>query len=618
MANYGVDISKWQENIDFTKLAAKLGANGFAYIRAVYGDVTGSGVPYVAQDARFLTYWPAAKAARLRRGVYAYYHQGVSAGDQLVALLRAADTDWGELPPAVDIEQPVKDASGNPIVWTLTQNEDLQWFIWALAKCSGMTPMIYTSVGYWNAYVLPSYSGNPTPTSKDNTWARNYPLWIANWSVAAGSAPPLPQPWDKYAYHQYGKGKGADYGAESAEIDLDIEYSANPTPTPTYPTPKFQANVTSIAAGQSVTLSWSNTDGANEIRLNGSAQSGPTGSAVVTPSVNTTYSLFVGYPDAPSVTKTVAILVTPAPVPTRGRAGLGVHVLANGHSDDEANHPSAYGYAWQRGCRVFTIMNDQDAAAQYATGDPRKWTPDSNYPFIMYRQYHDTNPWSAQQMIDQLGGLLAKGNNNVVITLANEWDNGIEGASSTKAGMKKFCQWTIDCLNKLKARGFTNVAWLTSSMGTPEFLSDDVCGVIKDMIAPLWNSGELFWTDMHLYSPNKQHIQDDSGLIWYERRWEFLYTKCGFSPTAPGFIVSSETGLDEGGIGGYNAHGMSRDEVLAHCTRQLQVQQAPLVVNNVSYPSPFKAGTIYTGYDDDPKWGWGFGVKRYEPLVWRL
>jgi hypothetical protein len=104
---------------------------------------------------------------------------------------------------------------------------------------------------------------------------------------------------------------------------------------------------------------------------------------------------------------------------------------------------------------------------------------------------------------------------------------------------------------------------------------------------------------------------------WFERRWEFLYTRCGFDPKAPGRIVSSECGVDEGGVGGFPAHSMDRAAVNAYCTRFLQLQAQPLVVNGVSYPSPFLAGTLFQGDPDDQRWA-GYRVTSFYPLVWSI
>ena len=334
------------------------------------------------------------------------------------------------------------------------------------------------------------------------------------------------------------------------------------------------------------------------------------------PAKTTVYTLRVLVKGA-TVEKFLTVTVDPLPTPVQPatrRVGLGLHVLANRR---------AWEQGYNAGGRVVTFMNDQDGACMYADCDPAKWTPDSGKGLSIYRQYHDTNPWSAQQMIDQLGGLTGNPNPqkyNVIVTLGNEWDNGIPGAGSTEDGMRKFCKWSLECLDKLNAKGFYNVALLTSSTGTPDFTSDGVCKAIREELAPAINSGRVRYIDMHNYSPDMQHIYDDSGLIWYERRWEFLYTKCGVNPTASVRIISSETGVDRGSVGGFPANQCSRDDVNRWCTRFLQVQERPLIVGGVSYPSPYLAGTIFQSGDasnDKGHWG-GYDVEGYLPLVWKL
>jgi hypothetical protein len=85
-------------------------------------------------------------------------------------------------------------------------------------------------------------------------------------------------------------------------------------------------------------------------------------------------------------------------------------------------------------------------------------------------------------------------------------------------------------------------------------------------------------------------------------------------------IISSETGVDQGGIGGFPAHNALRDEVVRWCNRYLEVQQRPLVVNGQSYPSPFLAATIFQSGDrGTQRGGWaGYNVEGYLPLPWKL
>lgn len=350
---------------------------------------------------------------------------------------------------------------------------------------------------------------------------------------------------------------------------------------------------------------------------------------------------------------------TPPPVPAVTKAALGIHILTSIKGQQQAA---------AAGCKAILFMNRPDEACDWATGDPMKWTPASSYGLSIYRQYHDTARWSPADSVSQLAPLTENPRQNKYNTIPeglNEWDIDIPGASSTVDGMNAFCDWTIAWLNLMWAKGFKNAAWLSSSMGTPDFTQQAICDVIRAKITPLWNSGKLLFTSMHLYSPTKDWIYRTTfaspflttkrvgiisepvgrdlhyatyeepvlpvgteGLIpafadnpsyqsWFERRWEFLYTRCGFDPNAPGRIVSSECGLDEGGVGGFPAHQMDKAAVDAYCTRWLQLQAQPLIVNGVSYPSPFIAGTLFQGDPDDPKWA-GYRTTSYYPLVWSL
>lgn len=388
-------------------------------------------------------------------------------------------------------------------------------------------------------------------------------------------------------------------GAAIGDGYASMDYLADPD-VPAYADPSFTASPSAITAGETVTLSWS-IAGIAGIWLDGMPEEGVM-SRTRNPVTDTLYTLTVLYTNGISKDYTVKVVVTPAPV-VAGPA-LGVHILDDVRCAEKAR---------AAGCEVFTFMNMHLEASQWATGDPRKWHPGCGYPLIFYRQFHYAGEWSPAQMIEQLGGVLDHGNNNIVVTLANEWDVNIDDAGKTYAGTLKFCKWTLDCMNLLEARGFNNYAALTSSTGTPDFTSAGVCQAIKETLAPAWNSGRLRWLDMHLYSPTLGHIYDDDELPWFERRYEFLFTKCGFDPTAPGWIISTEKGLDEGGSGGFPAHNMGRDDVVRYCNRDLEIHARPIVVNGVSYPGKFLAGTLFQGSSLSWK---GYDVSSYYPLPW--
>lgn len=673
----GTDVSVWQGSIDFAKMSTLA---RFCWIRGVYG----------AQfDTRFKANWANSKG-KLPRGAYLYYLPDVSGLAQANALIAALDSDWGELPVAIDIEQ---DAVAP---WTLDMVASLKACINAIGTATGRTPLIYSSAGYWNPHLGSATFGCD--------------LWVAHWTTAA--QPLLPSAWTTYKFWQTNSsGNGFAYGANSQFIDEDIanftesEWAAYiapggasmgkihvtdgvivadfnepitittvPAPAPPLPPPgqwtaDFWAGDTIPASAMPIFSTtfpatfdqdWGN--GSPNALIPNDHFVGRFTKTQVTGAGDVEWTFIVDdgvrfYVDgalildawkiqAPTTYKCHATLTaashnfkieywentggarlaissgpyvapvppppTPPPVPAVTKAGLGVHALTS---------VKGLQLAQAAGCQVFMAMNRPDEACGLATGDPTKWFPGCGYPLVMYRIYHDTNAWSAADMISQLAGLTENANpnkKNVIITLCNEWDNGIVGAGNSAAGMTNFINWTLDCVSRLHVKGLDNVAIFSASVGTPEFNDTGVCDAIKAKLAPLWNTGAIRWLDYHSYSPNMQHIYNTTGdEIWYEKRWAQFYTRCGFDPTAPGKIISSEGGLDEGGTGGYPAHQMDRTAVLAHMTRTLQVQQAPLVVNGISYPSPFLAVAIFQGDPDDAKWA-GYRCTSYYPLQWQL
>jgi hypothetical protein len=107
-----------------------------------------------------------------------------------------------------------------------------------MAEYYGTLPIIYTSVGFWNANVLP-WTG----------W-KNHPLWIAFWSTTA-SFPLIPEAWKVDGKVPTGvpvmwqwrvfKGGGPYFGVSSADVDMDTTYPSfgallgEPVPPPPPP-----------------------------------------------------------------------------------------------------------------------------------------------------------------------------------------------------------------------------------------------------------------------------------------------------------------------------------------------------------------------------------------------
>ena len=580
MAN-GIDVSKYQGKIDWTKASAKLGMGGFAYIRALDDDG-------LAIDPQFAANWTGAKSAGVKRGIYLPYYQGLAegVGQQLYALLTASGGDFGELPVAVDVE------SGNS-VWTLAQNKALQWLMWILQRLCPNGDTLYTSPGYWNAYVMPSCSGNPTPASTDNTWARFYSLWLATWTYDTSKAPIVPAPWSKATYWQYSnKGVGADYGCASATVDLDTDVAIVPPPVISpAPAISFRADRTSITAGQSVTLSWS-VDNVAAVYLHvGSSRSGVGGhdQRALSPALDTDCYLEVLGRDGVTYTSPILhIAVAPAPAPTPSKPKLGYWVGFNG---------AAAGGAYNDGCRFFVHMNDTDSAnALAARGDA----------FVIYRQYLDHAP-GVDEMVGFLSGRLHP---SIMRTGLCEMGH-VDGTKfADRAAFDSQVATKLRAINPAY-----RYAAGTYSMGTPDFTQPSVCDAIRQYYAPGYNSG-LYWWDHHLYSPDMEHIYNDAELIWYELRWQFLFTKCGFDPTVR-HVICTETGVDQGGVGGFIAHNATNEQVVSWCKRWNEIQARPIVVNGKSYPSPFVGAAIFQlGDRGTQPGGWaGYNVEAYTAAI---
>lgn len=110
--------------------------------------------------------------------------------------------DWpGAITPVMDIEE----NGGLPPASLVTWFRNL---LLEFEHLAGIKPMIYTSPGFWNSYM------------PRTTWAKNYKLWVAAWTLAMN--PTVPYDWQTvgWRFWQYSAtGIGALYGAQSRKID---------------------------------------------------------------------------------------------------------------------------------------------------------------------------------------------------------------------------------------------------------------------------------------------------------------------------------------------------------------------------------------------------------------
>jgi MYXO-CTERM domain-containing protein len=183
----GIDVSKWQGNVDWTRVA-NAGVK-FAFVRVSHGVNT--------IDQWFESNWEEARAAGIHVGAYQYFEPGQSATQQADILLdMMGPLSPGDLPPVIDVE-----SHGNLSAATVAARVT-EW-VDRVEAATGTKPIIYTGRFFWQDYVK-------TDALDD------YPLWIAHYT---NGCPNLPQQWDDWAFHQY-TDKGSTQGV-SGPVDTN-------------------------------------------------------------------------------------------------------------------------------------------------------------------------------------------------------------------------------------------------------------------------------------------------------------------------------------------------------------------------------------------------------------
>lgn len=295
----------------------------------------------------------------------------------------------------------------------------------------------------------------------------------------------------------------------------------------------------------------------------------------------------------------------PQPPTTRPPLRLGVHF------HDSRGHHYAQGFLAQGG-QGATIMEGYTFASQLKIAYPdaaifiRRWWPGNYLPPV------DLNLlWGAEDP------------KLIYLSPINEADcigqdvQDIRPRAEYDAAMARLVkQRTGGRFNATTGRWEGGAIYVCSpySMGTPDYTRQDVCDQLRQHLAPHYNSNLLAF-GYHSYSPDPAHIDKPAEWVWYERRCDFLFQKCGFSPdpTLCG-IYMDETGVDTMGRGGYLSWNMDGAQVAAHLRKLCDALRSPLVVNGRSYPSPYRAATVFAATDDVQRWG-GYRVQGFLPEI---
>ena len=213
MSAYGIDVSHWQGDIDWDKVAAD--GKEFAIIKA------SERTRWV--DENFFWNREHAKSAGLTVGSYHYFRPGWDNKEQAQHFFdTVGPLEQGDLIPWLNVEDSHAEFR-NPGVYNPTKVpgrqvvSDMRQTLAAMDDLFGVKVGIYTGGWYWNT--LP------------NIGKMKRPLWVAYWyrDKMPGN-PKLPKGWSDYAIHQYtsrGRVDGIEYDL-NGEDDVDLNWTPGP------------------------------------------------------------------------------------------------------------------------------------------------------------------------------------------------------------------------------------------------------------------------------------------------------------------------------------------------------------------------------------------------------
>lgn len=190
MEVHGVDVSRWQGNIDWVKLRSQ-GAN-FAYIKATDGGDH--------LDPMFRTNWNGAHKAGLRRGAYHFFYWCRTASEQADWFIRNVPRVAGALPPVIDVEWN-GESSCKRRPSAAQVREKMQVFMDRLERHYGQRPVIYTAPDFYADNLRGAFP--------------NHPFWLR----AVAQHPSRVYRDRKWVFWQY-SGSGLSHGV-SGRIDLN-------------------------------------------------------------------------------------------------------------------------------------------------------------------------------------------------------------------------------------------------------------------------------------------------------------------------------------------------------------------------------------------------------------
>lgn len=290
-----------------------------------------------------------------------------------------------------------------------------------------------------------------------------------------------------------------------------------------------------------------------------------------------------GYMSLDYLSEDKSITPPPAPDIKLPKQLLGVHCISD---------YSAANNAAQNGCSLITVLDNKDAARQLKSKYPNTQ--------VIYRAWMNFNP-TVEQTINRLA--ISPNDPPFIFVGRNENDNGI---GDDYEGLKQRAEYDKQVALAIKVLSPKSLYLAGSfSTGSIDITKPEIVNALQSFYSESYNNG-LFGWDWHNYTTTAQLGQVDSK--WYETRYEWLFTSCGFNPAVRN-IWASETGMDIGGVGGFNQLNLTEEQFENWIIYYQKLVSRPITINGKSYQSPYCGGTIYQ-YGENNSWR-GYDIRRY-------
>ena len=190
---HGVDVAKWQGEIDWRLLKAT--GVSFAFIKATEGGDH--------LDARFQRNWREARRAGVLRGAYHFYYFCRSAEEQARWFIRNVPKEKGALPPVLDMEWNGHSATCPKRVARAKALAEMRTFLRIVGRHYGQKPVIYTTVDFHRDVMEGEF--------------RDYDLWLRSTKDHVDDVYPSRKGrWTFWQYTATGRAAGVE-----GDIDLN-------------------------------------------------------------------------------------------------------------------------------------------------------------------------------------------------------------------------------------------------------------------------------------------------------------------------------------------------------------------------------------------------------------